>query len=337
MDTIQEILNASSVQDLFGTDNVRVARTKYRRMMRTVHPDMFVDTHDKKVAQEAFSKLTLFWETLNGHGKRKVSDFSNVDYTVVKTKKHEYKITPLRENPVFQVSLGEYDAGFKQAEVYIAKNVNDSDLVDNAVAALKKIDSEVPADFRVFFPTLIEKFNYVDTQKVSHPAYSLEYFSDFYTISEILQKYPNGLPPRQVAWIFRRMLVSVGNAHDLGLLHGAAGPDAFFVHPAYHGVVLNNWEYSQPLGDSLIAIPESLRSWYPDEVFQKKAMDHRLDIAFVAKTGEKLLGTHDFKPFKAFFKGCQLSSVPSAADLLGEFDQLMDNLFGPRKYVTFEM
>ena len=55
------------------------------------------------------------------------------------------------------------------------------------------------------------------------------------------EKFPNGLEPRQVWWIFRRLLMTLWLAHLRGYAHGAVTPDHVLIYPEAHGLVLLDW------------------------------------------------------------------------------------------------
>jgi hypothetical protein len=333
-ESVDEILGAGSAQDLFGQDFSTQAKSKYRRLMRLSHPDMFVDAGEKQRASAAFVKLNELWVVFTG--KKTSAGKSALAKDTIRTRKHEY-VTSLRtEDDVFQVFDATYDAGFENAQVLIAKSGNDSDLVNAYLDALGVIKAGVPDEYLKYFPTLIEKFSY-DSSAGKLPSLVIEDWEGFYSLREVVEKYPAGLSPRHIAWIFRRMLVAIGNAADVGLVHGAPNLDAFYVNPSNHGVFLRNWQYSVKSGSSLVAVPSVSKADYPQSVFDKKPADWVVDVHIVAKTALLLMGDTKFVPFAAFFKGCLLNSVPHPAELLGEFDQIMDRVFGERRFVTFEM
>jgi hypothetical protein len=335
-EALTEILDARTAEDLFGTatSNVGKARLKYRRLLRVSHPDMFSSPSDKQRAGDAFIKLTELWDIYTG---KKSATKAPIKENTIKTKKHEYTAVVRTEDDVFQIFNATYDAGHKKAEVLIAKNADDKDLIDAYLGALDTITHDTPDEYKKFFPTLIEKFNYVGADNVSRPSIAIEDWDGFYSLREVLEKYPEGLGPRHVSWIFRRMLVAIGNAADIGRVHGAPNLDAFYINPHNHGIFLRSWQYSVKTGENLVAVPQNTKADYPEYVFKKKPVDYKLDVWIAAKTAIALMGNQPFKPYSAFFKGCMLTSVPHPAELLAEFDALMDKSFGERKFVTFDM
>ena len=333
---INEITAAKTAGDLFDNASVAKARIKYRKLTRSVHPDVFIESKDKQIAQVAFIKLMEFWDIYRE--KQTDSKLQNGRETdLIKTRKHEYIVVPHSEDDVFQIFGATYDAGHKRAEILIAKNTNDKDLVDAYINSIDVIKHNIPDEYKMFFPTIIEKFNYSAAGKNAKSSISLNGLKDFYTLREVVDKYPKGLHPRHVAWIFRRMLTAIGNSADVGLVHGAPNLDSFYINPYIHGVILKAWQYSVNTGSQLKAVPKNAKDYYPKYVFNKEPVDYKLDVWLTAKTAIRLLGDNEYKPFMAFFKGCLLSSVPEPRDLLSEFDAVMDKSFGERKFVTFDM
>ncbi len=46
----------------------------------------------------------------------------------------------------------------------------------------------------------------------------------FRSLTEVGTAYPDGVDPRDAAWMWRRLLVGLGFAHRAGVLHGAVLP-----------------------------------------------------------------------------------------------------------------
>lgn len=328
----QQVLDAKDATSLFGTHEKR-SKIIYRRLARAVHPDLAPDA-DKKTAEKAFIKLTEFWDKYNQANAPVDAPSKNV----IKTKKHTYSVDGEITTPgIYARHAASYDAGYEKCQLLVTKDPKDADLTTAYVSALKKLANEVPENFRAFYPELVESFRYRTDANTDHVALTQKIPEGFSTFSKILEVYPAGIDGRDVAWIFKRMLTAVGNAHDIGIVHGAPTLDAFLVHPEFHGVILSDWQYSVTEGETMKAIPPLFKKDFPDYVFRKETVNYGLDIYLCAKMAQRLLRADAPRQFNAFFNVCLLDKPLEAKYLLKEFDGLLARLYGPPKFHPFTL
>lgn len=323
---LDKILSASSLTDLteFANEPAQI----YKKLARKCHPDMFQSTTDKERAEKAFVHLAGL--------KNKTNSTSPTG--VIKTKKHEYHLgNVVSTNEVFTNYKATYDAGHESASLAFLKSPKDTDLAESYSSSLKKL-KEVPEKYRAFYPSLLENFRYKNpsTHK-DHSVIATKDIEGFQPLSNVLSVYPNGIGGRDVAWIFRRMLVAVGNAHDIGLVHGAPTLDAFLINAELHGIILSEWQYSTEVGSSLKAVPQNYKNIYPDYALQKESVSGRLDTYILAETASALLANNEPRQLFAFFKGCKLSNTPNASVLLADFDKLLLRIYGKPKFSKFTL
>lgn len=326
--TLDLILSATALSDL---DDSREPNAVFKRFARKCHPDMYEDSL-KDLAEKAFKHLTDLKEKVTGTAKKPRS-------SGIKTKKHDYDLgSPVwSKDDVHIVYPATYDAGHVNCFFSITKDPRDADLTENAVAALKKLD-EVPEQYRKFFPELVESFRYRDEATgVDRPIIVTDRIDGFRPLSDVKKVYPKGIGGRDVAWIFRRMLVAIGNAHDIGLIHGAPTVDAFQIHDDQHGIILGNWHYSVQDGQPLKAVPSDWADLYPTYALTKEPVGYKLDIEIAAKTATELLNRDEPRQLFAFFKGCTLTSTPPASKLMAEFDALLLRLYGSPRFNPFTL
>lgn len=326
MPTLQQIIEARTPTELFPDRDK--ANKAYNRLLQIAHPDMYGDATMKIKAQEAFIKLNRLWEQYNG----KVNKTN-----VIKTRKHEYvpgKVSYIVNNTAYLEAT--YDAGHQKAFILIPNNSKDNDLNENASQNLKELLKETPLQYKPFYPEHLEAFKYnINNQTKQLQVISLP--DKLFTLAQVKEDYPEGLNGRDIAWMFKRILIAIANSHDQKFIHGAINLDTILIQPEQHGVVLVGWEYSIEKGDYLKAIPQKYKNLYPDYVFKKETTPPSLDILLAAKTMEQLFGPTTPVQLKTFFKGCQLSSLPHPAQLLQEFDELLVRLYGPKKFHEFKM
>lgn len=323
---LDRILKASSLKDLseFSDEPAKL----YLKLARKCHPDLFQNNLDKKKAEKAFVHLSFL--------QNKVTSTS-VKGTI-KTKKHEYSLgSVFASDDVFTTYNSTYDDGHENAWLSILKNPKDSDLAESYSSSLKKL-RDVPEKYSAFYPSLLENFRYKQSStNKEHSILATKHVEGFRPLTDVLDVYPDGISGRDVAWIFRRMLVALGNAHDTGLVHGAPTMDAFLINPELHGIILSNWQYSTPVGETLKAVPSGYKSNYPSYALQKEQVTGRLDTYVVAETASTLLANNQPRQLFAFFKGCRLEKTPKASVLLAEFDDLLLRIYGKPKFSKFTL
>jgi serine/threonine protein kinase len=141
--------------------------------------------------------------------------------------------------------------------------------------------------------------------------------------------------------MWRRLLVALGHAHRCGVVHGAVLPEHVLIEPAEHGLTLVDWCYSTAPGGKVPALVERYRDWYPPEVPAGQPVGPGTDIYLAGECMRRLMGRRAHPRLLAFARGCalpQLRRRPSDAwRLLGEFDELIEELYGPRKFRPFAL
>ncbi|MBC9706058.1 MAG: hypothetical protein H9W81_14000 [Enterococcus sp.] len=328
----EQVLKATTPSELFGTNEKR-SKIIYRRLARAVHPDLYPDA-EKKLASEAFVKLSEYWERYQnprGNGSKAPKE------GVIATSKHEYVLGNLfSEKGIYSRYEATCDAGHESVQVLITKEAVDNDLTTTYTEALKNLD-KVPERYRAFYPKLVESFRYRTSDNIDHSALVQQIPAGFVPMSRILEVYPQGIDGRDVAWIFKRVLTALGNAHDLSLVHGAATLDSFLILPEQHGIILSEWQYSVETGGVMKAIQGEYEKDYPETVFSKEPVDYRLDLQLAAKSAQRLLRPNAPRQFNAFFKACMSTKNFSAVELLREFDILLERLYGKPSFHPFTL
>lgn len=334
---LDEVLNATSLMHLTGADGKKPQRV-YLMYARKVHPDMFQESADKEKADKAFAHLLSLKE--QGEGKSPIpgSNSRRASKSTMTSKKYTYVMNgKFAENDTFTKYNATFMDGNEKALISILNDPRDNDLAEAHVDALRKLD-QVSPDYRMYYPHFLEEFRFRDeTTNIDRKMVVTLENKGFRTMADIFEEYPDGISARDVAWMFRRMLVAVGNAHDMGIVNGAPNVDAFMIHDEMHGIILADWQYSVPVGGTLKAVPSTYRDIYPEYALNKEPVDGSLDIHIISAMAEGLLEDNSPRQLFSFFQGCRLDKVPAASVLLAEFDQLLDRLYGKRTFHKFKL
>ncbi|ONH60892.1 hypothetical protein CcI49_09960 [Frankia sp. CcI49] len=132
----------------------------------------------------------------------------------------------------------------------VPRSAADNDLMEREAAALTRLARAGDRRFAAYAPRLVESFLHTPATgggQCSAPRRRvnvLERLDGFQPLTRVHAAYPQGVDPRDAAWMWRRLLVALGYAHRAGVLHGAVVPDHVLIHPEKHGLVLVDWCYS---------------------------------------------------------------------------------------------
>jgi hypothetical protein len=328
--TVEKILTATTPDVLF--DPRDLSERKYKNLLRRTHPDMFNLPEEKETANKAFIRLNELWEAYSNPTKRKTQATN-----VITTRRHTYVLGENRwKSEGYTTLAATYDAGYKVAHITLPHSPADNDLMLEWAHNLKQAFAKVDDQYKPYLPQMLESFK-IHNKGVTLQAVSYSLPEGMFSLREVKEDYPEGLDAKDVAWMFRRVLIALGNTHDAGFVHGGINLDSVLIHPEFHGVILTNWQYSVEHGMSLKALPVESKGYYPEYVFAKEPASYRLDILLAAKTFQELGGDRLPRRMRAFFKGCQVSSMPEARYLLAEYDELLEDMWGERRFHHFKM
>lgn len=233
----------------------------------------------------------------------------------------------------------------------ITRDPRNNDLAANEVRVLQLLGSSRDwAKLSPYFPNMFDAFIYDDN--LSHrQAAIFEEYKGWYCMQDVQRRYPNGIDPRDMAWIWRRVLVALGFAHTNSVIHGAVLPPNIWIQPEQHGLMLMNWFQAvlAETGENFPHIDPDFAAWYPPDVASHEAPIFGTDISMSAKCMIHLLGGDaegntipDSVPreMRMFLKGSVLPGNRTPQDawaLLQEFDDLLQRLWGDRKFHPFQM
>jgi hypothetical protein len=355
------VLSASDTTELFGTDH---PARRYRELARALHPDVAAGAD----ATAAFVRLTRLWQGRQGTSPLSATNqpfqsplsatnqlfqsplsatnqlfqsplsATNQLFPVIRTKLGEYRLTDLR----YQGDLADlYDTGEGQY-LKLPRSPANNDLLEREASALRTVETTGDSRFLPYVPRLIESFRHRDENTgVDRRINVIGTAPNLHSLAEVHAAYPDGVDPRDVAWMWRRLLVALGFVHRAGLVHGAVLPTHVLIEPDDHGVVLVDWCYSAGPGDRIPALVPEFADWYPSEVHKRQSPGPGTDIAMAARCMRFLMGGKAPRRLRAFAAGCVLSSVDARPDdawrLLDELDGVLTNLYGPRRFRPFRL
>jgi hypothetical protein len=333
------IAGATTAVELFGpaqADRIAAARSEYRRLARLCHPDRHgIDR--RPLATAAFTRLATLWQSWQtgpdaGPG-------GTPPPVVLTTTHHTWRVGPFIDagDATNRYEGTDADDPSRRVSLEIPRRAMDSDFVAHEAAVLTHLAASVDDQWRPYLPELVESFRHRDAEGFDRQINVIEPLTGFVSLETVRAAYPDGLDPRDVAWMWRRLLVALGAAHHAGVVHGAVLPDRVMIHPAEHGLVLREWGHAVLApGGRVLAVAARYKDWYPPEVPARRPAGPPTDIFLATRTMAWLMGEHIPRALRAFVDGCTLAAPAmrpaDAWELLEELDDLIERLWGPRRF-----
>lgn len=212
-------------------------------------------------------------------------------------------VKELPEGEVYRIYLAirrQEDADDKSVIVKVATGVDVNDLALNEARVLTHINQSIrhmSVGNQLLVPELLESFTEQDRQVVI-----TDFANGYVTVEQIRKRFPHGLPPEHVAWMFNRMLNAMMLSHSCGVIHGAILPPHALIlsEPKTkrgHLGTLIDWtnaviETSSghwPKLSSMSGV-EKYECFYPREVLMREPATPQTDLAMAAGCAIYLLG-----------------------------------------------
>lgn len=179
-----------------------------------------------------------------------------------------------------------------------------------------------------------------------------ERLDGFYNLAQVASYYPNGIDPKDMAWIFRRLLVPLGATHRAGYLHGALTPQHVLIHPEMHGLALIDWTHAVPVpkdGEPGVPLADYDSTWFPAEADTTHVGTHS-EVFMAANLMSWLLGGDPAnlvlpsglpREIRIFLSVCLKADWERRPDdawkVLHDFDNAIERLWGKKKFHPFHI
>lgn len=189
-----------------------------------------------------------------------------------------------------------------------------------------------------YFPRLLDAVDHTDSAAGDVRAINvLNSLTDgFVTLAQVRAAHPDGVDPRDYAWMHRRLLRFLAGAAAAQWVHTAVTAENVLVHPRLHGVVLIGWSFATRPGRPAAATRTTID--YPPEIGE--AVSPRTDVYLAHRLMLTMLGARAPAPMRAFAEGCLQPAArlrSEAHTLLDEFDDLLDRMYGRRRFRPFHL
>ena len=349
------ISNATRPEDIFGlVSNEDTLRRSYHALAKLTHPDVYQNCEEKFLAQSTFGGLVQWFD--RAVEKIRAGNYGKTEQVALETRTRKYEVeSTFTEDENFNFYSCYYNENRQvhSGTLRVVRDPRKNHISRNEVRILNILqNSRDAAKFSPYIPAIFDEFLY-ESGATSHHAVIFEQVKGWYSLEQVHAAYPNGIDPKDMAWMWRRLLVALGFAHVNSVIHGNVLPCNVWIQPEEHGLILINWfhsiETSVTSGKHILEIDPKYADWYPQEILNFVPPTFGTDINMSAKCMIYLLGG-DAKqgiipnstphPIRMFLKGTTLPGKRTPQDawaLKQEFDDLLKGLWGRRTFHPFTM
>jgi serine/threonine protein kinase len=275
----------------------------------------------------------------------------------VRTPKHVYRVLDrIAYGDLANVYRCRFAMNGREVEglVKIARDARTNQPLRNEARVLEQLHAgDRDRRFHAFLPAVEESFAYCqDAPSEARQAnvlrmhVSIASVDELYTLEEVRRAYPAGVDPRDMAWIWRRLLSILGYSHAQGVIHGAVLPSHVVIEPREHKLLLIDWCNAVRSGETLHTIAGGYRPWYQSGAMRVgRPVTALLDVSMAARCMIDLVGGDavnagypaDFPAaLRAYFGRC-FNGSPDAWRMLDDFDRLIEALWGKRTFRVLDL
>jgi len=150
--------------------------------------------------------------------------------------------------------------------------------------------ADIDGQFAPFLPRVIGTLSYTAPPDEPQRANVLTYHAgihspaELYSLEEVRGTYPNGIDPRDMAWIWRRLLTVLGFVHDQKTVHTCVTPDHVLIEPREHKLVLVGWCGAVRVGEQPVLAPPRFEDWRGGAASLERGAMPAGDLRAAAKT-----------------------------------------------------
>ena len=341
---------AHTPEAVFGQEVLSAEQLKaiYRHFVTIIHPDR--NPQAQQSATWGFQLLQKWYtiacdkEAKGVYGRPVLIEINSPDHRYV-------GYTPPIVGDLADIFVAYMDEDGEKVVLKLLRHPRDNDLGEREGRELQRIGRELVGNPLIaHFPQLIETFILRDAEGKERHCNVLRYEEGARSLSEVIGRYPHGLHPADMAWMFNRTLAILDITHNLGLVHGAVLPPHLWIRPSDHNGLLLDWCYNTFIGQPLTTIVPAYKAYYPPEVEQNLPATAATDLYMAANTILALLGgdvTRQTLPqstpkaITALLRSCLLPSphrrMQSAQELHTVFRELLERLYGPPHFRPFSL
>jgi serine/threonine protein kinase len=203
-----------------------------------------------------------------------------------------------------------------------------------------------PSNQSKHLPVLLDQFRTTDRRS----GLILKCFNG-YDLYSVREEYKDGVDQKHMVWMLNRLLSVLGYAHSKGIIHGNIEPAHLMIRPSDHNLCLIDWSYGivdpSATGDGFKVFNKDFSA---PEVKERKPPIPSSDLYSVGKCMIYALGGNiktntmpdsvnkDLQRFIQFFiRESPIQRAQDAWEMQNQLVELIEYLWGPRKFLEFRM
>jgi serine/threonine protein kinase len=276
---------------------------------------------------------------------------------VLRTKRRTYSVAgALASGPIADVFRATAIQEGRESPVFvkIVRSPEDNEFIENEVRVLRHLRADKRSEkFSSYLPETLDSFQILDpgTKRLLQATATAPY-EGITTLDEVIRAYPDGIDPRDMAWMWKRVLGLAAVAHSSGILHGGLVPPFIGFDLENHDPFLADWPFAVTTKEArpIQAIVPGYEEYCPPEILRKDVPTPATDLYMIGKCMIRLLGGSvetgqlpSSVPL-AIQRLLRASTLPEASRRLDdawqlhqEFDGQLERLFGPKKFRKFAL
>ncbi len=178
--------------------------------------------------------------------------------------------------------------------IKVARKMQDAPILEREWEAIKLLQASGASGAETFSALIPQPVRHGISTGGSHIGQMVNIYrwaSGFYhTAGDVINAYPQGIPPRASIWIWRRILELLTFIHASNMAHGAIVPSHLLIQENDHGVRLVGFSHAGRKGQSIEAAVGQDAMYYPDTTQMERKLSNQLDILMSARCIIALLG-----------------------------------------------
>jgi serine/threonine protein kinase len=338
----EKLINKKHPEDVFGS--LPEVDKNYKKLAIILHPDKNLNSKESNFAFAELGKLYHYAKTKISNGSYGIKILATI-----KSKKYTYDIQDLLTSAdLSEVYYGVRKEDSEQVIIKVLRNPANKDLFLNEFKTLNYIRNESPIkEFKIInhIPNIIEHFE-INSAGIKKQVTVFKRLVGYYSLSQVKNKYSNGVDAKTAVWIFNRSMAALMATHQSGYIHGAFTPDHFMIGAEQangqldHNGILVDFSYSVKRNTKIKAIVPRWKEMYPTEVLEKLNVNFSTDIYMSAKTILYIAERNLPKPIDNFFRWCTMGvkhRPQNAFEVHEDFKGILKTIYGEPRFHPFSM
>lgn len=331
MVTKAQILKASKPGDIF-TNDFDIARSEYKELVKTYHPDVYKSPD----ATDVFQKITLLYNEALKNIQENTWTKSNF-IKINKTNGKGVEITYLTSYP-FELGMC-YVCNKHVVYVFDKDKEKYKNNMINILKSIKYRDKEMEKEFSRYFPKIVDTYESTDGKHIV----VLEKTIDVYPLKNVYEYCDKKLDGKHVAWIISRLSNIACFLKYNDIVHNGINIENCFISTEHHAMLLlGGWWYAVKNKTKMIGTTKEIFDVMPTKDKLNKIANPTTDLECIKLIGRKLLGNANCRILmnettapETILQFLTKGSSSDAYKEFSEWDVALDKGYGVRKFTPF--